>query len=180
MGNSKINHISGALKCPMIAFWVLFGLHFLYLTLILILKKYLSLIYLILDIETLFYTQITAILITISNMYNKYKLFMISFIMSIINAIFILFAIFIVIFTFYVKNSLHKFINPEPWTEEEGKAWIGIFLIIQKLIYLIPLIVIIIYYKNLGKSSGYIDPNQIIPKQDSLLADEESDENTLG
>ena len=80
----------------------------------------------------------------------------------------------------FITISLHKFINPEPWTEEEGKAWIGIFLIIQKLIYLIPLIVIIIYYKNLGKSSGYIDPNQIIPKQDSLLADEESDENTLG
>ena len=180
MGNSKIKHISGALKCPMISFWVLFGLHFLYLTLILILNGYVSLIYLILDIEILFYLQFTALFITLSHMNNKYNLFIISFVISIINAIIIAFSIFIIIYSFFVKSSSKNFINPESWIEDKGKEWIGIFLIIGKLTNLIPLMVIIIYLKKLGKSSGSINPSRLSKSEDAIIADYESDENTLG
>ena len=113
-------------------------------------------------------------------MNNKYNLFIISFVISIINAIIIAFSIFIIIYSFFVKSSSKNFINPESWIEDKGKEWIGIFLIIGKLTNLIPLMVIIIYLKKLGKSSGSINPSRLSTSEDAIIADYESDENTLG
>ena len=40
--------------------------------------------------------------------------------------------------------------------------------------------VIIIYLKKLGKSSGSINPSRLSTSEDAIIADYESDENTLG
>ena len=119
--------VGGLLKCPMISLWVLFALHFIYLLLIFILKKYISLVYLIIDI---------AILLDLE-------------------------FIFIIIFSFFEKETLYNFIKPEPWIEKDGKAWIGIILIIGKIIDLFPLIILSKYCGKIRKTSGSIEPMKI-------------------
>ena len=153
--------VGGLLKCPMISLWVLFALHFIYLLLIFILKKYISLVYLIIDIAILLDLELTALFISLSHKRNKYNFYLISFALSIINFLCDLFGIFIIIFSFFEKETLYNFIKPEPWIEKDGKAWIGIILIIGKIIDLFPLIILSKYCGKIRKTSGSIEPMKI-------------------
>ena len=174
-----MKQIRGSLKCPIISFWLLFIFHFIYLLIIFILKKYISLLYLITDIEILLNLEFTALFITLSNYKNNYSFYIISFILSIADVIFILFGIFIIIFSFMEKDALYNFINPEPWIEKGGKTWIGALLIFEKVIDLSPLIIIIVYLKKLKKPLGSIDPRTLSVNDDAIIQDSDVDNDKL-
>ena len=174
-----MKHIRGLLKFPIISFWVLFSLHFIYLLILFLLKKYISLLYLIIDIEILLNLEFTALFITLSNHKNNYTFYIISFVLSIINVIFILFGIFIIFFSFMEKEALYNFIKPEPWIEKEGKTWIGALLILGKIVDLSPLITLIIYFKKLKKSLGSIDPRSLSVNDDAIITDLDLDNDKL-
>ena len=175
-----MKHISGALKCPIATFWVLFCFHFLYLGLFCGLKQeYISLLYLLLDVVILFSIEISALFIALSNNKNSYNFFIISFVFSILNALAILFSISIIAFVFFVKNSQQNFMNPNPTIENNGNILKGIVLIIGKLIEIIPLIILIYYYRKLGGSSGSIDSRNISIDEDIIVANLDTNDDQL-
>ena len=174
-----MKHIRGSLKIPIILCWTLFIFHFIYLLILFILKKYISLLYLITDIEILLNLEFTALFITLSNHKNNYTFYIISFVLSIIDVLFILFGIFIIIFSFIEKEALYNFIKPEPWIEKEGKSWIGGLLIFEKIVDLFPLVVLIIYFRKLKKSLGSIDPRSLSVNDDAIIADVDADNDKL-
>ena len=153
--------ISGALKVPMFLCWILFALHFIYIGVFHgILKKLINLYDVIIDVYLLFSIEAIAILLTLSNYRNKYNLFIISFIISIVNTLTILFYIFIIIFTFFITNKLDKFINPDNWIKKED-WYIGLILLLIKIVEILPLLIIIIYKVKLEASVGTINPQSI-------------------
>ena len=174
-----MRHIRGTLKLPIITFWSLFFLHFIYLALLYGFKKYISLIYLILDIEVLFNIEFTALFTTLSDKRNNLTFYKISLILSIINTLVIFFSIFIIVSVFFVKDTSIDFIKVEPWIETDEKIkWIGVLLIIGKVIDLLPLIILIIYLKRLGTSLGIIDPRSL-SEEDSLPQNLNNDDDAL-
>ncbi len=148
--------VRGKLKCPLIICWLIFGLNLLYLLIIFLLRKYISLLFLILDIEILFNIEVVAILLTIGNRIDQYILFQISFILTIVNLTVILFSIFIIIFAFFDKKSLSHFIIVEPWIVMDGKSWMGVLFIFVKFIEIIPFVLLIISKKKLSNPVGVI------------------------
>ena len=174
-----MKHIRGLLKCPMITLWILFGLHFIYLLILFIIKKYISLVYLIIDIAILLILEFTALFITLSNHKNNYTFFLISLVLSVINALCILFAIFIIIFAIFEKEKLYNFIRPEPWIENEGKSWVGVVMVLEKLICLPPLIILIIYLRKIREKSGSIDPRTISINDEEIIAVDDPDNDKL-
>lgn len=170
----SVRILKGKLKCPIITLWIVFGIHLTYLIVVFALKKYISLIYLILDIEILFNVQFTALFITLSDQKNSYKLYLISFFMSLINALVTFLAIFIITYAFFYKTKLIEFINAEPWLNNDGNIWMGGSFIFEKVFEIIPLIILSIYFKNIGNSLGVIDPDNI--DDDNKLFNEKSDD----
>ena len=170
----SVRILKGKLKCPIITLWIVFGIHLTYLIVVFALKKYISLIYLILDIEILFNVQLAALFVTLSDHKNNFKLYLISFFMSLINTLVILLSIFIITYAFFYKTRLIEFINAEPWIKNEGNIWIGGSFIFEKVFEIIPLIILSIYFKNIGKSLGVIEPGNI--NDDNMLFKEKSDD----
>ena len=145
--------ISGALKVPIFLCWILFALHFIYIGVFHgILKKLINLYDVIIDVYLLFSIEAIAILLTLSNYRNKYNLFIISFIISIVNTIAILFYIFIIVFSFFITNKLDNFINPDNWIKKED-WYIGLILLLIKLVEILPLLIIIIYKVKLDNNN---------------------------
>ena len=172
--------ISGALKVPMFLCWILFALHFIYIVVFHgILKKLINLYDVIIDVYLLFSIEAIAILLTLSNYRNKYNLFIISFIISIVNTIAILFYIFIIVFSFFITNKLDNFINPDNWIKKED-WYIGLRLLLIKLVEILPLLIIIIYKVKLDASVGTINPQSIekgeIIKNNNRDDDDDDDE----
>ena len=58
---AQLRIVSGKIQCPMTVIWILFSIHFLYLFVVYVLSIYISMLYIILDIEILFNLQISAI-----------------------------------------------------------------------------------------------------------------------
>ena len=175
-----MKHISGALKCPIATFWGLFCLHFLYIGLFYgLTQEYISFLYLILDVVILFSIEISALFITLSNNKNSYNFFIISFVFSIINALAILFSISIIAFVFFVKDSPQNFMNPNPTMENNGNIFKGILLIIEKIIEIIPLIILFYYYRKLGGSSGSIHSRNISIDDDIIVANMDTNDDQL-
>ena len=124
--------ISGAITCPMIGCWLIFSVHFIYIGIFHgVQQLYLSIWDIIIDVVLLFTIEAIAVLITLSNSRNNYTFLKLSFIISLINVALNLFYIFIVIFTIFIKDKV-PFLNPEKWSKESGKEWIGILLILIK------------------------------------------------
>ena len=175
--------ISGALKVPMFLCWILFALHFIYIGVFHgILKKLINLYDVIIDVYLLFSIEAIAILLTLSNYRNKYNLFIIAFIISIVNTLTILFYIFIIIFTFFITNKLDKFINPDNWIKKED-WYIGLILLLIKIVEILPLLIIIIYKVKLEASVGTINPQSIekgeIVKNNNRDDDDDDDDDEL-
>ena len=171
----------GKLKCPMILVWICFAIQIIYLVIIYCLKKYISFLYLILDVEILFNIEITSLFITISNYKdnNNYIYFIISLILSIINVPVILYSLFIVIFAFFKKDLWGNFIKSEPWVEIDGITWMGILFIIEKIIGIIPFIILLIYLKNGGNSVGKINQRLTSINEGEIIGVKEEDEDKL-
>ena len=155
--DSKRRNLSGLLTCPMIACWIFFGIHFIFIGLFHgIFKKYIDLYDIIIDVVLLFTIEAIAVLLTLSNNRNNYTLLKLSLIISIINMILILFSIFVYAFSFFLKDKLKSFINAESWVEKEADWWKGTLLIAIKIIECLPFIIIIIYKKKADSSPGTI------------------------
>ena len=175
MGNLTMRHIKGTLKCPMITFWIFFAIHFIYLVIIFSLKKYISLTYLILDIEILFNIEITALFTTLSNSKNNVTLYKTSLALSNFNALVTLYMIFLTVFAFFAKETLIDFINAEPWIEKDCKQWMGLLLIFEKIIFLIPCIILIIFLKRLSTPLGEIEPRNLTLNKDKIALEPDDD-----
>ena len=155
--------IGGALTCPVVACWIIFSIHFIYIGVFHgILHYFLSLWDMITDVVLLFSIEAIAVLITLSNSRNNYTFFKISLIVSIINVFFILFYIFLVVTIIFIKSeSLKFFEDKNNNTKDDIGKWQGSLLIAIKVIELLPLVILIIYMKKLGSSVGTINPENI-------------------
>ena len=160
MENRK-RQIAGVLKVPMIFCWIFFAMHFTYIGLYHgIWKRYIDIYDIIIDVFLLFSIEVIAVLLTLSNNRNNFTLFKIAFILSIVNALFILFYIFIVVFSFFVRGKMKKFIKAETWITKDD-WWKGLILIVIKIFELLPLIIIIVYQRKIESPVGTINPQNI-------------------
>ena len=168
---SKVKRqIRGALICPMVSCWIIFSIQFIYIGVFHgILRKFLSLWDIIMDVVLLFSIEAIAVFITLSNNRNNYTFFKISFIVSIINVFLILFYIFLVVFAFYLGNNKNlSFFNdkkgnfPNLDNEKLTLNLLFILLICIKVIELLPLVILIVYMKKLESSVGTISLNKAL------------------
>ena len=167
---SKVKRqIRGALICPMVSCWIIFSIQFIYIGVFHgILRKFLSLWDIIMDVVLLFSIEAIAVFITLSNNRNNYTFFKISFIVSIINVFLILFYIFLVVVAFFLGNNKNlSFFNdkkgnfPNLDNEKLTLNLLFILLICIKVIELLPLVILIVYMKKLESSVGTINPENI-------------------
>ena len=167
MEENKKRQIRGALSCHMITIWIFFIINFLYLAIFHgLFRLYINLYELFIDVVLLFSLESIGILITLSNGRNNYCCFMTSLIISLFNGLIIIFYILIVIFTLFVtkyNDNENYFLRPHYInTEDTGiDSWVGIVLIVIKVINLIPVIILIIFKFKIDSSVGSINPQAI-------------------
>ena len=99
--------------------------------------------------------------------------------MSIVNVPVILYSLFIIIFAFFKKDLLGNIINSEPLVEIDGKTWMGILFIIEKIIGIIPFIILLIYLKSGGNSLGKINQKLTSINEGEIIGGKEEDEDKL-
>ena len=175
--------VSGKIQCPMIVVWVLYSIQFIYLFVVYalkfilyLIKRYISMLSLILDIEILFNLQISALFLLISEEKNKYNLFVASFIMSIVNSAIILFSIIIIILAFFKKDNVANVISSEPWIKVEGYRYIGAIFIVIKIIEFVQSILLTFYYKRIKNSLSLIESDNLIVGEENVLVNEKPDD----
>ena len=172
--------LKGNLKCPIISSWLIFLLHFIYVTLFHLRGGvYISYLDIIFNLFLLFSIQFIAIFISLSNIHNSVKCFKIAFAFSIINIIIILLSITIIVFGFFFIDKFRTVLKPHYFLDDINikinRVAISSIFIGIKVIEFLPFIILICYLKKINRSVGIIN-NPQMPINGGLLRNDEDDE----
>ena len=170
--------LKGNLKCPIISSWLIFLLHFIYVTFFHLMRGvYISYLDIIFNLFLLFSIQFIAIFISLSNIHNSVKCFKVAFAFSIINIIIILLSITIIVFGFFFIDKFRTVLKPHYWLDNinMNRLVMSSILIGIKVIEFLPFIILICYLKKINRSVGIIN-NPQMPINGGLLRNDEDDE----
>ena len=170
--------LKGNLKCPIISSWLIFLLHFIYVTLFHLRGGvYISYLDIIFNLFLLFSIQFIAIFISLSNIHNSVKCFKVAFTFSIINILIIIFSIIIIVFGFFFIDKFRTVLKPHYWLDSinYNRLVMSSILIGIKVIEFLPFIILICYLKKINRSVGIIN-NPQMPINGGLLRNDEDDE----
>ena len=153
--------IRGSITCPIIISWTLFVFQFVYIGLVLAWQRFFpSYLDVIMNIILLFSLEIIAVLLTLSSRKESIKFYNFALGFSVLNVLFIFLSITVDIFAFFFTEILKGIIRATEVKYKDYKVLIFTGITGLKVLEILPLVFIIVYFGKISGEAGSIDSPQ--------------------